>query len=389
MQPNDKEPGKYDDRTVATLPKRLQEEVAEKLDTKKLEEQYLEELKANQQVREFLKEYKESSVEDFLKRYAERKARDVHWGKKLKDYRDRKASQFYDDATEWFWAIQQKKLFNLQCQWRANQISLNEVEISADFDVWEQDIERCSFVEPVTEDEVDLLLEFADTVNEANDFDEGSGWQNYDTYKYELENDDDALSYPDWYDFYDMRRGTGAFLSLPDIRGKQENFYRRLFLDEHKRIEKENGTYKEYVPTASVPFVPYGNDFLITFIKRFEKPEIQDYMFYYIKNEETEYLDERYEEAVMILDEAEEDVPIEYHDNWKKGVIAAAKRYRIEEIKKCIPQVFRDYQFRNSTGIQHPPTRDGENYRRNYTRTLKDQIIQGRILNGEPGDLNF
>ncbi|MBI5217214.1 MAG: hypothetical protein HY960_15785 [Ignavibacteriae bacterium] len=389
MQQENKEPGKYDDTTVGALPKHLKDEISDKLDIKKLEAQYLEELKANQQVQEYLKEYHETSIKSFLETYAHRKSMYVFWGRKHKDFRERSASRFYDEAYDCFWSIQQKKLFNLQCQWRADQITLEGIEISADFDILEFEIERVPFLEPVSEEDMDLYLQFLETIDEGNEFDDYAEWQDYDQFKDELENDEEGSTYPDWYDFYDMRRGTSSFLSLPDIRGKKEEFYRHLYFEEQKRIAIENGTYKE--PTPYVPYhpVPYSNEFLRAFIKKFEKPEFQDYLFHYIKEDEKEYLDEQYEDAVMILDDAEEDVPIEYNDNWKKGVIAASKRYRNEELKKNIVQVFRDYQFRMSTGIQHPKTNEGENHRIEYSKRIKDQIIKGRILNGEPGDLNF
>ncbi len=388
MQLNNQEPGKYDDTTIATLPPYLKVKVTEDLDVKKMEEQYLQEIQADKRIEEYFKEYEEWDSKPFIETYAKKKSWFVSESMKYRKYWEVSHHHFYDIAYQYFWAIQQKKLFNLQCQWRAELITLPGIEIAYDFESWSDEIERCPFLELVTEDEVELLNEFFSN-GEYHSFKWFSEWQDYTTYKRELEEDAKAIRYPDWYEFYDMRRGTGELLSLPNIRGKKEKIYLDLCHKEEIRLKKEAGTYQEPKPYIPKKRIPYTNQFMIDFIKRFEKIEIQEYMLRHVKSDEEADIDDAYENAVYVLSYAEELVPVEFHENWKIGVIEAAERFETEQMLKGLREVYRDYQFRNVTGIQHPPTHDGTSVCLGISNHYKQNIIKGRILNGEPGDLNF
>ena len=60
--------------------------------------------------------------------------------------------------TERLKEILQKKLFDMQCLWRAEKIIIPEINVSSDFRYWEANIFNCPFIEPVTENEIEIIL---------------------------------------------------------------------------------------------------------------------------------------------------------------------------------------------------------------------------------------
>ena len=147
--------------------------------------------------------------------------------------------KFYNAEEEALWEIQQKKLFNYQCLWRAERVVTEHVETEMDFNYWSRNIKNCAFIKPISDEEFNMYKDYYET-KEVDDFDETFkyiDWQDYHTYKEEAKGDEETISYPEWYEYYDMREGTNALMLLPDIRGEKEGFYLDL-LHEHKRAKK-------------------------------------------------------------------------------------------------------------------------------------------------------
>ena len=100
-------------------------------ETKKEEQKYneiVEDLLANPKVQEFQRDYLPSSVESFIKNYATEKVRILGWGPKFELWHEDEETKWFEECFSCFEEIQQKKLFDLQCQWRADQIKVKGID---------------------------------------------------------------------------------------------------------------------------------------------------------------------------------------------------------------------------------------------------------------------
>src|SRR5687767_8395140 len=117
----------------------------------KWQQQYLQfkaELMTNEIMLKFLEDAYPTSRESFISDYAHKTVQWLEWGPKNAQWLEREDLSWVNDATGRLKEIQQKKLFDMQCLWRAEKISIPAIEVSTDFDYWEEDIFNCPFLEP-------------------------------------------------------------------------------------------------------------------------------------------------------------------------------------------------------------------------------------------------
>ena len=110
---------------------------------------------------EWLSQFREDG-KCFLERYAEERASAMVDGHTFFDLAQREEAQLVQEATERLWEIQQRKLFELQCRWRAEEVGLpaGHVELCQDFEVWGARIERCPLVTPIAAAEAENYLTY-------------------------------------------------------------------------------------------------------------------------------------------------------------------------------------------------------------------------------------
>ncbi len=345
-------------------------------------------LKTNPQYKEFFGKYNKTSVESFINNYAFQKANLVKYGESYLLNEEKLFLMQKNKAELRLWEIQQKKLFNLQCQWRAGMITLPGIETSYDFKYWEKNIENCPFIDAINDEEFDLYFEYIISDN-FSDLDWIYSWQDYDKIKEEYYHEEAEV--PEWYVFYDTRRNTAKLLELPDIKGTKEKFYIDIW-EQHHKPKKEEVLYsypkaeKDERPDLNV----FSPDDVEEFIKKFENSKMIEYFRAYqktVKNENDLELDQ----AIDILKGAERIVEIEGSDNWRLSIIDAAKKYQQMKIATAHRQTYQNYIYRNMYKIAHEThAEEGEiKWHLDFADLMKRRIIEGRALNGEPADLNY
>ena len=203
-----------------------------------LKAKFLAEVQSNNVVQEWLQQFDDYNWKHFLSYYADYKVNLVKHSslfiKKTEQVLELKHRNFTQKTLA---MILQKKLFNLQCQWRAEQVTLPGIRITFDFWYWSKNIFNCPFIPPVTDAELQIMQRFVQT----EDFDPENlytttyGWQYYDEIisKIQAEEQDEIVS---WYTFYDTYMGTSAYLLLPNIRGQKEEVYYDIV---HKKEQQE------------------------------------------------------------------------------------------------------------------------------------------------------
>src|SRR5882762_2361302 len=118
------------------------------------------EIDANESMQKYFSQFSSASVESFIDHLLRNKNMWMEHG-------DRYTERMETDGVQWVYSafrhlqiIQQKKLFDAQCLWRAEKLAIKEVELCADFRVWEQDILNCPFIDPVSREDIDLYTDY-------------------------------------------------------------------------------------------------------------------------------------------------------------------------------------------------------------------------------------
>lgn|GEM_PF-376775 len=366
---------------------------------KRLEAEYLEDLKTNPCYKEFFSQYTQKSVDSFIQRYASHKASLVVYGHYYVEELEGYISKHYTAAEEMIWDIQQRKLYDLQIKWRAEQVKIPEIEISKEFDYWEDHIKSCPFLEPITRDELDLYISYL----EYSCYDDIFYWdlyrrdfQDYEEFKkhyFYLERHEEYYrDPPPWYEFYESRTGLSALYLLPDLRGEKEKFYFRLYRENKKKEEEAKGKKKPapVVNHVNREIISTDLNFILEFAKKYEDGDTFQKFIGYKRQVEMNN-DDDLTDAIRTLQSADRLMPIDYNKKWKDGIIEAAHNYEKIKLIEEMPKVYADYLFRLSTGIsfEEEVKELRDSYLGKYIDEEKAEILEGRMLNGEPPDFNF
>lgn len=335
-------------------------------------EALLEELKNNPKCIAYLSQFTEESAKIFLEHYASEKMIILSQGKFMRDNKHSNETYFRGRADEFYWQIAQKKLFNLQCQWRAGQIDL-PVKISMEFHYWERNIKSCPFNDPVTEEDIAVMLRylnrpFKDVVDHWF-FEE---WQNYEDFK-----DESGMgigdAYPDWYEFYDNQMGTQVLLTLPDIRGAEEERYMDAW-----RAEK----FKDYKepPPPDKPTIISDSETTLDFIKAVEPYKILDLYRSYSELREDADTYSSLDELWEILSNEEEEVIVP-EGPFPTVLYEAVYRLEARKMERFLPVIREEHIEMQAMGIGYEL--DCSLEEDTIVKMLSEGIKRGKELLGE------
>ena len=328
-------------------------------------EQFKEELKTKQEYLDYYNQFDPESIDTFIDAYAPIKLQ-MHQNKSGNKYgTEWYKGRFLELADKYIDIILQKKLFNLQCEWRAGLIDLPMVSISRDFDYWSRHIRACPFIPLVTPEEVDLCKSF---LEQEYDFYAdapmiGNKWQDYETFKYYESEDGDSdeaergeysglftSNLPAFYAYFDTYQNTSSLINLPDVRGDKEDTY--INLAYHiERIEKEKleeNTPKVEMPGETVvrelskPTLHSGSQYIKTFVDAVENPESKEAHEYYYDNYHLDR-DYEFEECFFYLRDFKEPFPIEAHEDWREAIQLMLQRQTQLRAADLLPYVYETY----------------------------------------------
>ena len=377
----------------------------------KLYEEIYQSLLSNKKIWDYYKDYNPESVEAFLKQYAKEKINILEWGPSQIKIQEMQDMEFSNAAFECLKQIQQKKLFDLQCQWRAELITLDGVVTTDDFGIIGADILNCKLIPPVSEAELDMFINFLNN-DEFHGIQSGlpdSMWQFYFAFKKAYEGEPFLfIGFPEWYYYYDLCTGNSKYLILPDIRGEKEQYYIRLAENKTDTVETtpEKGkkvSKKKTIATAKpikeVPVMKpqinyYSSGYLSWFVHEFEdkKTEREFKNVGGEKNKGEDEDEDKYDYAMV--DEIVRDLSVdgkirsvEANDNWAEGLQETLKKYQIQERKDAISPAYEQYCMYVENGISFEKKADDFSVIIQKSRRAK--ILEGRRIAGEPEDFNF
>jgi len=359
---------------------------------KKFKEDFEKDLESNPLYKEFFEKYDSASIPDFRKAYVNYKLTLVSSGKYYGNSEEPGVEVFLRlDAEKVFKLILQKKLFNMQVLWRAENLTIPEVEIIYDFECWSERIMDCPFIEDVTPGELSVMKQFLMDSN----FSDGTNWWFHSWQDYEeliQQNNDGHCEYmPEWYDFYDGRMGTGALLLLPDKRGPKESAYISKFWEWKNNQPRQ--VPEPYTPVLQ-PLHPTENAFS-EFINSYEN----DYFNLILQQtqEEKKFPEETFDVSEIwsaIAEFRKSKTPIYLNGGmeWHEAILTAARKMKNAKIANRLDGVYEDYIMkRQLQGLHIGDTKNGfvNKLKDNSRAETLERILKGRELSGEPSDLNF
>ena len=359
------------------LPKIYKPFFKEEFTREDLELHIAKEIETQPQFQAFISKYSDSSRERFVTDYAKAKSEIIL---ELNDLRD-EVHGVYNDftkfASERIWDIQQKKLFDLQCKWRAEQITIPEIESTWDFKYWERDIKLCTFISPISANDIELYRNFLE--NSTEDYTDyyDPEWQSYDDFTPD-EDGNESDEMPQWYGYHNNITGNGALLSLPDVRGEKEEFYNDIWRRDFLKAPEEE----------TKPYFYFSDDEdRELFFNEFEtKQFVKNYNEYHRLNELIES-EESIEDAVRFLLRWHEEIPIKENHDWRKAIIEAKRRFINIKTAEALSSVYDEYKMRQDLSLPHQEKPDITC--RELMKKLAHNTLDGRRLNGEPEDFNF
>ena len=366
------------------------------------QEQFEEEMETNPKCQKYFEGYEETSVKNFIKHHAAAKVAAFSRYTKIRAEYEAHQMLFLTLADEIIDAILQKKLFNLQCLWRAGKADLPFVKVTTDFKYFEKHIRACPFIEPVTEEEIDLALRFLREYR-WTEFDKDGDWQDYDDFKDFLSGQGSRYAtYPALYAFLDQYQETGFLIKMRDIRSEKEDHYIRTYRnareEEARKLREANGEPEPagyYVRT--LPYLHYASENRAHFTALCESKQIQEAIRLH------EYRDEYLNNTLVIYDalalmaRMKDKVPVRAHADWKTALLESARVYKQDQMRAHLPDAYEIYMMafegENPQEIiekritAYDPTHLVETDV--FHKRKVEHLIKGRILVGEPADINY
>lgn len=345
--------------------------------------------------------YNPSGHASFAASYSSGKADLYTKGPTTVEAQSTKFLQFREAAADVLWHIQQKKLFDLQCQWRAEQLTLPQIYQCHDFNTWSHYIDRCDWLSPITADEVACYEAYLRS--DSYDHESATMWQQYEDFKLSEDPDrqheaDEEL--PAWYAYHNAVTGAGALLSLPDIRGAKEEVYRDLWRAENQQEQEATQPESEKMPW---PPSCSGPDDIAPFLDLFEAstdlPRLHRWRqaVKQARVQESWALEQAEYWYVCVLHNAGEAWPIKANADWRMALREAGIDYWRIHVADVLHEVWQEGEQHRAMGLPvTAPT--GSRHIRPFeeiqwgladTNFWSNSILRGRELAGEPRNFDF
>ncbi len=373
---------------------------------------YLEEMNKKPEIQEYLQQFRADTVVSFKEYFAELKAQ-YDLGAEV-TFKDKEYVELYfiNEAKELIWCIQQKKLFDAQCRWRAGNIEIPEVLITEDFEYWSDNIKNCTFIDPISEEDVRLLQQYLSSANFEEELIGVFDWQNYDDWKEEHLGDPDSISSPEWYHFYNMYRGTESLLIQPDIKSEYEEecidagmnsleHEERMNLivesitadpvDETMEVDEDDPlpvrTDRSKLVYDNRPYLFCGMDEISEFVALFEDQEMKELheakRTLHRTTELTGWDIMPFNDAVYDLRYAGDNYPMKPYYSWRLGTIKLGQEFKNQKMCEALPLVYEEYKMRIDMGIApHMTNKEIDDLKQMNKRIQLDRdfYIKGRKI---------
>jgi hypothetical protein len=364
-----------------------------------------EDLLTNPRYDAFFADYQPVLRPDFTRHYVLHRQRWVEDGQADENHPARQLNFFEREAYVSLWAIQQKKLFDLQCRWRAEEVrDVPGLVITNDFDTLSAGIENCTAVPPITPEELEMYLDWvrqADYACDLNDqYDQRWAWQHYRLIRETLAPAAPAAAtrmvatpkaLPDWYRFHNQQTGNDRVLYLPDVRGQKEERIWDAWREgqrEQEAIAAAAGKAPDPRP-SSLPAEELER-LAEAFAQRFEEPRVNRWReLSQLLHPPVTAADRELQFIVARMQVAKELIPVAAGADWREATRQAHYAYCHRQLLEYLPRVYEEYRQRLDWGIAQPRRLEWDSLKYNLADLFRGWLLQGRARLGEPEDFDF
>lgn len=357
--------------------------------TEEDEKKFEQHMDTDPNIQAFFAKFSDYSIDSFKKSYLKQR-KDIMASEATYLLMDIKYPDIEEEnLVEYFWLIQQKKLFEKQCLWRAKQLDIPQIKVSHDFLYWSLAIKYCPFIDPVQPDEVELLRHFLLEYGYKLNFERTSAveLQDYDSIK----NDGDV---PSFFAYWDEHYGTEHFLNLPDVRGPiEEHYYDQFRKEGHAKSLKE---HPEEYSTAKKPHLStVSQEHIERFVTLSEDIEFKKIYPKYLKDKQLRIDTEDYD--IAYLDDNCEKMPAHYelvniYPSWRQNIAATVSKYVHECYANELDRIYDMYLMEREMDLDIEFEDDDLSHLKSYediTKNRRRGVLRGREILGEPADWSF
>jgi hypothetical protein len=373
-----------------------------------IDAQVSDDVRHNSRYDDFFADYQPAVRADFARHYVMMRERWLHDGQDSERRHPRSYDLNLRAAYAGLWAIQHKKVFDLQCRWRAEQVrDVPGVLICDDFASLSLGIENCAAVPPISEDELAVYLDWlrqADYERDLNDpYDQRWDWQNYRAIREALAPEappagsrakpkSATKSLPlSWYRFSNERSGHDALLHLPDVRGHKEERY----WDAWRAAEAERAAIQAAAGDAPDPrprYLPLAElrELGRQFAQRFEPGKVNRWreLSELLNPYQTEE-DRKFRLVLSWLQMQKEPVPVPAGADWRAATWQAFYAHSHQKQLEYLPQVYAEYGQNLELGLPQPCRVDFDPLEYDTSKYYRGWLLDGRARLGEPEDFEF
>jgi hypothetical protein len=214
-------------------------------------------------------------------------------------------------------------------------------------------------------------------------------------------NTDDEAGLPEWFYFHNTHTNASMYFALPDLRGEKEILYRNLWRKEQDEIREQKfqtGELKRPGPADERPqLTSYQFEHIEEFVKKFEDPATQKKFYGYesysssISRDsegDSDYYNEQALEIIHKIINLGQVISVEPNADIRIAIMDAWAKFERGQTISCLPSAYQDYRFRVESKIPFE-TESLAEHSSDLAKSVEEQVLRGRELNGEPRNLDF
>jgi hypothetical protein len=345
-------------------------------------------LEENPAYRELREDNFESENDDkfFKQHYGQEVAQALSWGPRNINYIHRNKNPFLYYAEDALCEIQQKKLFDLQCRWRAELIEIPGIFTTFDFEYWEENIREADFLTPVSESELKVYMDYLNSSEYRVNW-KCHTWQDYTAIKNDYHNNSGRSLIPPWFHYHYYAAQNSSLLQLPDLIGKKEKIYLQKYDEYRTETLKDN-------PSAAIPDnrprLIVNHETIADFLRQLKyDPDLLEYITDLSDETQGTIAYRYYYDATEYLMKEREPLAIEENEDWKEAFLDVVYKYRNKKVAQLLPDIYADY-LGNKLDETLPNrktfiNRKEQQARKTIAEDYKKMIETGKRLLGEEG----
>jgi hypothetical protein len=347
---------------------------------------FLTDLNTNPKYQDYFSKYHPDSVIRFKEEFARYKTLSLALESYFRKKEEKLVHRYLDIAYRLLWEIQNFKLLQLESKWRNKQLNIEGFKYTYQFTHWHRHIEECPFLDPITQQEVDTYLQYLQQEDvDGSDLFSPEYMNNLKVFEKIRRDIIDDRPLPGYIKFMLNLYGKDMFM-IEDFRGNKEKRYTDAVNEERRKKHIETTSSPDYDARPCIFFS--DNTQFNEAINKFGTNEMLDY-----KKAHDELMHANsgwgyFEESIALLQEAGEDYPIDFHEDWHWAIINAAENYKKANVIRAIKVAYKEYVFRLNNGIafsKHEGYRLCEENNEWFKKHSLKNIKKGMELLGEEG----